>query len=100
MYLPPPDPARWTAASLHRRGTGSMSFYGNAFGTAVEGWFNSQLFSPTSTVLCPYRFYIGFYLGLFRFLYEVIARTLSSYDSEMSLNLLYILRALFIQMDA
>ena len=28
-------------ASLHR-GTGSMFFYNNADGPAVEGWFNSQ----------------------------------------------------------
>ena len=39
-YLPPPDPQPAGLASLHR-GTGSMSFYGNAAGTAVEGWFNS-----------------------------------------------------------
>ena len=35
-------------ASLHR-GTGSMSFYGHAAGTAVEGWLNSQ---RTRTTYC------------------------------------------------
>ena len=49
LYLPPPDPALYSLASL-RRGTGSITCYGNDAGTA--GWRVGSALKEAA-LLCP-----------------------------------------------